>query len=356
MAPVIAELRSRPDQFGAYTCATAQHRDMLDQVLGVFGISPEYDLDLMRANQSLTGIVSGVLGGLETVIAELKPDVILAQGDTTTTFAACLAGAMHRIKVGHVEAGLRTYDRSSPFPEEMNRRMASVVADWHFAPTDVARDNLLREQIPEDDILVSGNTVIDALLIAAAQSIAEDAPPFDQLDADKRLIVVTAHRRESFGPAFEGMCNAIRQIVARNDDVEVVYPVHPNPNVREPVHRLLAGDARIHLIEPLPYLEFVHVLKRSYLILTDSGGVQEEAPSLGVPVLVMRDTTERPEGVDAGTSKLIGTEPIRILSEVQRLLDTVDAREAMTNSVNPYGDGRSAQRIADFLRSRWVSG
>jgi len=355
MAPLISELQSRGESFLPITCITAQHRDLLDQVLDVFGIEPDYDLDLMQDGQSLTDLMCRVLSGLDRVIAESKPDIILAQGDTSTTFIGCLAGSLHRIKVGHVEAGLRSHDKSAPFPEEINRRMASVVADWHFAPTEHAKENLLREQIPGDDILVAGNTVIDALLTVSRQSIDENRPPFDQLDQNKRLIVVTAHRRESFGPAFEGICRALAQIAERNKDVELVYPVHPNPNVQEPVHRILGDMENIHLIAPLGYFDFVHLLKRAYLTLTDSGGVQEEAPSLGTPVLVMRDTTERPEGVEAGNAKLVGTDMNRIVSEVQELLDNTRVHEAMSTPANPYGDGRSAQRIVDFIQARWTS-
>jgi UDP-N-acetylglucosamine 2-epimerase (non-hydrolysing) len=355
MAPLITELHSRGESFHPITCITAQHRDLLDQVLDVFSIDSDYDLDLMQEGQSLINVMTGALSGLDRVITESKPDVVLAQGDTSTTFIGCLAGSMHRVKVGHLEAGLRSHDKSAPFPEEINRRMASVTADWHFAPTEQAKGNLLREQIADDDILVSGNTVIDALLTVSRQTVDESRAPFNLLDKNKRLIMVTAHRRESFGPAFEGICQALVQIAQANQDVELVYPVHPNPNVKEPAHRIMGGVKNIHLIEPLGYFEFVHLLKRAFFAVTDSGGVQEEAPSLGTPVLVMRDTTERPEGIEAGNAKLVGTGLDRIVSEVQVLLDDARAHKAMSTPANPYGDGHSAKRIVDFIQARFTS-
>jgi UDP-N-acetylglucosamine 2-epimerase (non-hydrolysing) len=349
MAPLIAELRRHPDDFTVHTCATAQHRDMLDQVLELFEVEVEYDLNLMRENQTLFDVMANALKGLDPVLTEVKPDIVLAQGDTTTTFIASLAGFLHRAAVGHIEAGLRTYDKYSPFPEEANRRMTSAIATWHFAPTNGSRDNLLRENVPAEDILVTGNTVIDALLLVAGKKCDTRQAPFNLLDPTKRLILMTAHRRESFGESFRDLCNAVADIVARNDDVEVVYPVHPNPNVQQPVREILGNVPRVHLIAPLDYFRFVHLMKQAYLILTDSGGVQEEAPSLGKPVLVMRDTTERPEGIEAGTVKLVGTDRATIVRESQRLLDDRQAYEHMATAANPYGDGKASQRIVEFL-------
>ncbi len=349
MAPVIAELRSRPDLFESQTCVTAQHRDMLDQVLELFAINPDFDLDIMKAGQSLFDVMTGALDGLNKVLDTVRPDIVLAQGDTTTTFIASLAASMHRSAVGHIEAGLRTHNKYSPFPEEINRRLTSVLADWHFPPTEGARQNLLRENIADANILVTGNTVIDALLATADKPCDFDAPPFNLLDQSKKLILVTAHRRESFGEPFEQICYALAELAAANEDIEFVYPVHPNPNVREPAHRILGAIDRVHLVAPLDYFKFVHLMKRSYIILTDSGGIQEEAPSLGKPVLVMRESTERPEGALAGSVKLVGTNKEAIVAETQLLLKSKEDYERMTNAGNPYGDGTAARRIVDFL-------
>jgi UDP-N-acetylglucosamine 2-epimerase (non-hydrolysing) len=349
MAPVVHELAAAND-VEARVCVTAQHRQMLDQVLRLFEIQPDYDLNLMKAGQGLTEITCGILNGLRDVLREFRPDRLLVHGDTTTTFAASMAAYYERIPVGHVEAGLRSGNNYSPWPEEVNRRVTSVVADLHFAPTPAAKRNLIQEGAPASSIVVTGNTVIDALEDVVAQidddsALAESlGAAFPFLDDSRRLILITGHRRENFGAGFEQICAALRELAER-DDVQLVYPVHLNPNVREPVQRILGDCGRIHLIEPQDYLPFVYLMKRSYLIVTDSGGVQEEAPSLGKPVLVMRDTTERPEAVDAGTVRLVGTDATRIVEEAVRLLDDHGAYQAMARAHNPYGDGQAAHRI-----------
>lgn len=349
MAPVVSELRRRPSEVTALTCVTAQHREMLDQVLDLFGIRADFDLDLMEENQTVFDTMSRALGKLKPVFDEAQPDVVLVQGDTTTTFIASLVAFLCRTTVGHIEAGLRTYNKHAPFPEEMNRRLTGVLADRHFPPTESARQNLLRENVNEEDILVTGNTVIDALLTIADKECELTAPPFNELDPDKRILLVTAHRRESFGEPFENICHALADIAERNEDVQIVYPVHPNPNVQEPVKRIIGTTPRIRLIQPLDYFHFVQMMKLSYLILTDSGGIQEEAPSLGKPVLVMRDVTERPEGIDAGTVKLVGTSREKIVRETQMLLDDPQEYQRMAQATNPYGDGKASGRIVDFL-------
>ena len=354
MAPVVTALAANPD-VSLSVCVTAQHRQMLDQVLALFGIVPDFDLSVMRPDQSLSDITSAVLAGLGPVLKKARPDWVLVHGDTTTTMAASLAAYYHRIPVGHVEAGLRTRNIYSPWPEEVNRRVAGVVATLHFAPTAGARDNLLAEAVPADRIIVTGNTVIDAVVDVRRridsdvdlQSRLDSALP--RLDPAKRMILVTGHRRESFGQGFEQICTGLRDLAARGD-VEIVYPVHLNPHVRAPVSRILADLPGIHLIEPLDYLPFVRLMSRASLIITDSGGVQEEAPSFGIPVLVMRDTTERPEAVAAGTVKLVGANADRIISEATRILDDGDAHAAMARAHNPYGDGLAARRIVDALR------
>lgn len=357
MAPVIKELGKHPEIFQSLVCVTAQHRQMLDQVLNLFEIKPDFDLDIMRPGQDLFDVTCNVLQGLKGVLVQVKPDLVLVHGDTTTTMAATIASYYSRIRVGHVEAGLRTHDKYAPFPEEINRRVTGAVADLHFAPTAAARDNLLAEGVAESCIHVTGNTVVDALLSVSAR-IAEDdnlrvrfEREFSFLDSSKKLILVTGHRRENFGAGFENICQALADIAASRDDVEILYPVHLNPNVQEPVRRILGDGTRtnIHLIEPVDYLPFVYLMNRSYLIITDSGGVQEEAPSLGKPVLVMRDTTERPEAVEAGTVRLVGTDCARIVSEARSLLEDTEAYQRMALAHNPYGDGRAAQRIAAAL-------
>jgi len=359
MAPVVKALAAEA-ALDARVCVTAQHRGMLDQVLGLFAIRPEYDLDIMRADQSLTDITAGVLRGLEPVLADFRPDRVLVHGDTTTTLAATLAAFYRRIPVGHVEAGLRTGNLMAPYPEEMNRRLTDAVADLLFAPTERARANLLAEGARETAIRVTGNTVIDALLDVSARLDADDElrrrqeAAFPFLDAARRLILVTGHRRENFGDGFAAICRALATLAER-PDVQIVYPVHLNPNVQEPVHRIVGGHPRIHLLAPLDYLPFVFLMGRAHLILTDSGGIQEEAPSLGKPVLVMREVTERPEAVEAGTVRLVGADAARIVAEAGRLLDDPSAYAAMSRAHNPYGDGLASRRIVkEILREASV--
>ena len=350
LAPVIKRLERDP-RFASVTCVTSQHREMLDQVLEVFEVVPNYDLAVMTPAQSLADVTAKVVQKVSAVVAAERPAIVLVQGDTTTTFAASLAAFYHRIPVGHIEAGLRTSNKYQPFPEEINRRLTTVLADYHYAPTAVSRQNLLAEGIDSRRILVTGNTGIDALLMALARvrqgGRVDDPLAHDGLGGDdKRLILVTAHRRESFGAPFEAICDALRLIAARNEDVTIVYPVHLNPQVRRPVLDRLAGCPRIHLLEPLDYLSFVQMMDRAHLILTDSGGIQEEAPALGKPVLVMRNTTERPEAVEAGSARLVGTTMETIASAVQHLLDDVGVYEQMSRARNPFGDGRASERIA----------
>jgi UDP-N-acetylglucosamine 2-epimerase (non-hydrolysing) len=353
MAPVIKAL-DEATGVEAGVCVTAQHRSMLDQVLSLFEISPDYDLDIMRENQDLTHITQAVLTGMMGVLDDFKPDRVLVHGDTTTTFAAALAAFYRMVPVGHVEAGLRTGDLHAPYPEEMNRKLTDGIADLFFAPTESAKDNLTREGAPEERIVVTGNTVVDALL-SVAEKLNEDKDlrqeqenRFSSLDPARRLILVTGHRRENFGPGFENICAALAELAGRGD-VEIVYPVHLNPNVTEPVNRALGDKSNIHLMEPLDYLPFVYLMDRSYLVITDSGGIQEEAPSLGKPVLVMRDVTERPEAVEAGTVKLVGTDKETIVAETLALLDDGDAYATMSRAHNPYGDGKASQRIVKEL-------
>jgi len=353
MAPVVRAL-NHAEQWEVKVCVTAQHRQMLDQVLNLFDIVPDYDLDMMKTDQDLTDITSNVLIGMREVLKHWKPDLVLVHGDTTTAMAASLASFYEMIPVAHVEAGLRTNDIYSPWPEEMNRRIVGRVASLHFAPTETARANLLAEGCADKSIFVTGNTVIDALLYVV-KMINEDAAlkcqlfeRFTFIQGNKRLILVTGHRRENFGKGFEDICNALR-IIAERDDVEIVYPVHLNPNVNVPVRRILEGCSHIHLIEPLDYLPFVYLMKCAYILLTDSGGIQEEAPSLGKPVLVMRDTTERPEAVTAGTVKLVGIEQKKIVAETMMLLDNQEEYQRMSQAHNPYGDGSAAKRIAEKL-------
>jgi UDP-N-acetylglucosamine 2-epimerase (non-hydrolysing) len=345
MAPVILALRREP-WARVRVLATAQHRHMLDQVLGLFEIAPDVDLDLMRPDQALADLTARMITALDASLGEESPDFVLAQGDTTTVLATGLACFYRRIPFGHVEAGLRTGDLANPFPEEMNRAVASRLARFHFAPTAAARANLLREGIPDAAIHVTGNTVIDALLQVAERNV----PIGPALDATKRLILVTAHRRESFGPPLREAFGALRTLADRNPDVEVLYPVHLNPNVSGPAREILGGHPRIVLCDPLEYAPFVSAMKRCVLILTDSGGVQEEAPALGKPVLVLRDETERPEAVAEGVVKLVGTKAEKILAEAQRLLDDPQAYAAMARGVSPYGDGHAADRIVAVLR------
>lgn len=353
MAPVVVALRERGD-IRVSVAVTAQHRQMLDQVLALFRITPEHDLDLMQPRQDLESLFSRILLGMRDVLAEARPDVLLVHGDTSTTLASALAAFYAKVPVAHVEAGLRTGNLQSPWPEEMNRRLTSPLTSLHFAPTATARDNLLREGVADASVHVTGNTVIDSLLQVATLLDAdlelghEMAARFDFLDPQRKLVLVTGHRRENFGAGFERICAALAELATR-DDVQVVYPVHLNPSVQEPVSRLLAKRPNILLIEPQDYLPFVYLMQRAYLILTDSGGIQEEAPSLGKPVLVMRDTTERPEAVAAGTVKLVGTDAEGIVRSVAHLLDDDEAYSAMAQAHNPYGDGAAAKRIAAIL-------
>jgi len=353
MAPVVKELERHPDRIDPRVCVTAQHREMLDQVLDLFGIEPDLDLDLMRSSQTLAEITSRILTGMDEVLEAERPAWVLVQGDTTTVMATAIAAFYRRIGVGHVEAGLRTSNRYNPFPEEINRRIAGVVATTHFAPTQTARDALLAEGVAPETVIQTGNPIIDALHWVLAQPKSSTSEQlFEELglpDPDSKMILVTAHRRESFGPPFESLCRGLRSLVDRNPDVRIVYPVHLNPNVREPVDRLLSNHERIQLIEPLSYEPFAHLMSEASIILTDSGGIQEEAPALGKPVLVMRETTERPEAVEAGVARLVGTDAGRIVEEAERLLHDAEAYADMSRRVNPFGDGQAAERIVQVL-------
>ena len=360
MAPLVHALAKDP-HFEAKVCVTAQHREMLDQVLKLFSIVPEYDLNIMQPGQGLTEITCRILEGLKPVLESFKPDVVLVHGDTTTTMAASLAAFYQRIPVGHVEAGLRTGDLSSPWPEEGNRTLTGHLATYHFAPTETSRQNLLRENIADNRITVTGNTVIDALFWVRDRVLSDEAlhneltQRYPFLANGKKMILVTGHRRESFGRGFEQICHALAEIAANNPDVQIVYPVHLNPNVSEPVKRILGHVENVILIEPQDYLPFVWLMNRAWLILTDSGGIQEEAPSLGKPVLVMREMTERPEAVSAGTVCLVGTDSQRIVNEVTRLLQDESAYQAMSRAHNPDGDGHACHRILSALKNNQVT-
>ena len=351
MAPVLQELARYPDSIHSVICSTGQHREMLDQVMQLFAIVPDIDLNLMQFNQGLAQLTSRLIASLDDVMADVKPDVVLAQGDTTTVLAASLVSFYRNIKFGHIEAGLRTGDRRRPFPEEINRRIADVVTDYYFAPTQLSRAALLIENIPDKQIFVTGNTVIDALLQVANYPYQWESGPLRDLPRENQFVLITAHRRESFGDQFKELCLAIRDLAQefRVQGYHFVYPVHLNPNVRTPVNEILSDVSNISLIEPLDYLSLVQLMKRSKLILTDSGGIQEEAPSFGIPVLVMRDTTERPEGVNAGVVKLVGTQRSVITNEARRLLSDPVAYASMANHANPYGDGQASQRIVSAL-------
>ena len=351
MAPVVKELEKYPGKLKSVVCVTAQHRQMLDQVLDLFCITPDYDLNIMKEGQTLAGLTAAIFTRLDEVVQSVQPDLVLVQGDTTTVMAASLVAFYHQVKVGHVEAGLRTQDKWAPFPEEINRRIASVVADFNFAPTARSRENLLREGFADSTIFVTGNPVIDALMMTADMPYSFEQPvhPLQGIPWEKRILMVTAHRRENFGVPLESICLALREIAAHFPDTHIVWPVHLNPRVQEPAHRLLDGVTNITLLPPLDYLPLVQLMKRSYLILTDSGGIQEEAPGLGKPVLVLRDVTERPEAVDAGTVRLAGTDQQRIVNEVTCLLEDPAVYRQMAQALNPYGDGRAAWRIAQIL-------
>ena len=345
MAPVILALQQQP-WADIRVLATAQHREMLDQVLNFFGIKPDIDLNIMRPNQTLTALTARLLIELDEVLLSEKPDVVIVQGDTTTVMTVALACFYNRIPIGHVEAGLRTWDMQNPFPEEVNRVIAGCLSKWHFAPTESARKNLLREGVIDRDITVTGNTVIDALLMTASKDVDLGV----RLDDSKLLILVTSHRRENFGVPFRNICRALKTLAERNKNIEILFPVHPNPNVKNVAHEMLSDCSNVILCDPLDYAPFVSAMKRAYLIISDSGGVQEEAPALGRPVLVLRDETERPEAIDMGVAKLVGSSYERIVEEAQLLLDNLSAYRSMARGVSPYGDGKAAQRIVGKLK------
>ncbi|NAR57757.1 UDP-N-acetylglucosamine 2-epimerase (non-hydrolyzing) [Acinetobacter haemolyticus] len=360
MAPLALKLQAYDQDFETKVCVTGQHRQMLDQVLELFSLKPDFDLNLMKPGQTLSDVTSGVLKGLEQVFAEWLPDLILVHGDTATTFAASLAGYYHKIKIGHVEAGLRTGDLYSPWPEEANRQLTGVLANYHFAPTQSSYQNLINENVNPATIVITGNTVIDALLQVKTkveqeqQLIQTFEQEFSFLDRSKKLILVTGHRRENFGQGFLNICTALANLAKKYPDIQIVYPVHLNPNVQQPVNELLANIDNVFLIAPQDYLPFVYLMNRSYLILTDSGGIQEEAPSLGKPVLVMRDTTERPEAVEAGTVRLVGTDVNTIENAVIDLLENLTTYKTMSEAHNPYGDGTACQKIVEYMKSKLV--
>ncbi len=358
MAPVIKELQKHPEEILTRVVITAQHREMLDQVLTSFEIVPDVDLNLMQPDQTLAQTTARIFSDLDPVLEKHQPDWLLVQGDTTTVMAAAILGYYHRIKVGHIEAGLRTHDKWQPYPEEINRRLAGVVADLHFAPTENNRQNLLREGVPDEIIRITGNPAIDALHYVSQQPTPpETAKLLAQAGVspgDRRLLLITAHRRENFGEPIRDICRALKKLADHyRDEIALIYPVHLNPNIQEPVYQALSGVNNIHLLPPMDYLPLVHLMKHAALILTDSGGIQEEAPSLGIPTLVLRQRTERQEGVDAGTLKLVGTDPDRIFRETCRLLDDPQAHSAMAGAVNPYGDGTAAQKIVSALLENW---
>jgi UDP-N-acetylglucosamine 2-epimerase (non-hydrolysing) len=350
LAPLALAMRQQPEAFRSVLIATAQHRQMLDQALSLFDLQPDYDLNVMQANQSPFEVTTGILSRLRPILEEEQPDLVIVQGDTASTFAGGLAAFYLKIPIAHVEAGLRTYNKAQPFPEEINRHLVSVLADWHFAPTEGARQNLLRENVPADRVFVTGNTVVDALLSIVRQS-APPLPKFaEDLALQQRLLLVTAHRRENWGQPMRRICHALRLLTERFPEIVIAFSVHLNPNVRAVVHEELQQTPRIHLLKPLDYAAFVHLMARAHFILTDSGGIQEEAPSLGKPVLVLRDVTERPEGIEAGALSLVGTDPDRIVMAATRLLSDPEAYQAMARHENPYGDGRAAERIVQILR------
>ena len=354
MAPIVLALATEK-QIESKLCVTAQHREMLDQVLDLFEIQPDFDLNTMTPDQTLSELTVSILNGLKPILEDFKPDVVLVHGDTTTTLAASLAAYYQKIKIGHIEAGLRTGNIYSPWPEEANRKLTSVIANYHFAPTKTSKSNLLREGIPKNDIIVTGNTIIDALLwvrskLHADQSMTKRlAEQFEFLDFDKKLILVTGHRRESFGSGFTRICEALSQIATIHPETQIVYPVHPNPNIQKPIKRLLKNFDNIFLIKPQQYLPFCFLMDNASIILTDSGGIQEEAPSLGKPVLVMRETTERPEAIEAGSAILVGTDKDLIVEQVNIFLSNDDLNKNTKNTYNPYGDGNAAQKIVNFL-------
>lgn len=356
LAPIIKEFEKHPDEIQLKVCVTAQHRQMLDSVLKIFDIKPDYDLNIMRDKQTLFDITNNVLTKIKEIYFKEQPDIVFVQGDTTTTFASALAAYYLQIKVAHIEAGLRTYNKYAPFPEEINRRMVSAIADLHFAPTEQSKLNLLKENVNERDIFVTGNTVIDALFMILekikGKHISIEGIESSELE-NKRLILVTGHRRENFGEGFENICNALKELAESFDDIIIIYPVHLNPNVRGPVNRILGNVRNVKLIEPIGYLSFVYLMKKAYVIITDSGGIQEEAPSLSKPVLVMREITERPEAVEAGTVKVVGTQKESIVNSTRQLLLDANEYKKMSSTMNPYGDGKSAQRTYEILIERF---
>lgn len=354
MAPIILAMQQRPNEFTPITVVTAQHREMLDQVLNIFHIQPDYDLNIMRPKQTLSGITTRVLTQLDEVLDDAQPDIVLVHGDTTTTFAASVSAFYHQIKLGHVEAGLRTWNKYSPYPEEMNRQLTDILSDLYFAPTTLSRDNLLKQAHPASQIYVTGNTAIDALKQTVSEQYHHHV--LDQVQAAHRLILLTMHRRENQGAPMHAVFKAVRQVVEAHDDVEVIYPVHLSPAVQAVAHEELDGMARIHLIDPLDVVDFHNLAARSYFIMTDSGGVQEEAPSLNKPVLVLRDTTERPEGVTNGTLKLVGTDPLRVTTAMESLLTDENAYQRMAQAKNPYGDGRASERILAAIQATFDGG
>lgn len=353
MAPLVNEFKKHSDKFDTRVCVTAQHREMLDQVLDFFEITPDYDLNLMKPGQSLYGLTAAIITNLQPVLEDFKPDYVYVHGDTSTSMVAGLAAFYSGAKICHIEAGLRTHNMKSPFPEEMNRQVTSRITDYHFAPTDKAAQNLINENIDEEKIIVTGNTVIDALLESSNKVKTIESAEIDKLkgliNSDKRLILVTGHRRENHGQGFINICEALKEIATTHPDVQIIYPVHLNPKVKEPVYRILSEISNIHLIDPIAYPSFVWLMNQSYLIITDSGGVQEEAPSLGKPVLVMRDTTERPEAVDAGTVILVGTDKNKIVNEASSLLTDKVKYQKMSELHNPYGDGKACEKIVDYI-------
>lgn len=354
MAPLVIGL-NHDERFHSVVCVTGQHREMLDDILNIFSIVPDHDLDIIKSNQSLFDVASNILMKMQSVLAQEKPDVVLVHGDTLTTFAAAQSSYFMRVPVGHVEAGLRTGNLLHPWPEEGNRKLTAAISSLHFAPTEGSKTNLLAENVREEDIVVTGNTVIDALYLTKELAKGNKNSPDSTRDSDRRMILVTGHRRENFGDGFEQICKALRQIAEDRPDIDIVYPVHLNPNVREPVHNLLDGVPNIVLREPAGYLEFIKLMSDAFLILTDSGGIQEEGPSLGKPVLVMRDVTERPEAVEFGTVRLVGTNAANICSEVYRLLDDDAHYKRMSEAHNPYGDGNAVPRILESLAARFKS-
>lgn len=359
MCPLVKELQNS-DSFNVSVCVTAQHRDMLDQVLNVFDVQPNFDLDLMRHNQTLTSLTAMIIEGMSTILEQETPDIVLVHGDTTTTFAVSLACYYKQISVGHVEAGLRTGDVYSPWPEEGNRQLTKTLATWHFAPTETAKSNLLKENTPESKVVVTGNTVIDALKWVVDKNeqdhgfVEEMKAEFPFINGESKVLLITGHRRENHGKGFDDICSAILQLSKENPSLEIAYPVHPNPNVSAPVIKALSDLPNVHLIAPQEYRKFVYLMQNSHIILTDSGGIQEEAPSIGKPVLVMRYTTERPEAVEAGTVKLVGSDKDMIVSGVSVLLSCEDVYESMSRSANPYGDGTACKQIVAFLKEKMI--